>query len=419
MTQIILYEDERWPQFLPLAYLRGQFELRCGAGELWQRVGRLAAESLPETSIDFWCRPELADLIGERTTRPVNQLPSEGCLLLSGRGYWFELPAVEGDKSSWIGTQGEDGEIACVFADAALATKLTPASMLDADQLQSVIAGLPRRDVSGLVRLFDWPWEVVHFNASAVGEDFRLAMPRQTPPVFPGAHLLNPTDIHIGPGSHIKPCTVIDAEEGPVWIGARVTVQPHAYIQGPCYIGNDCLIQPGAVIREGCSFGPRCKIGGEVEASIVQSFSNKQHDGFLGHAYLGQWINIGADCLNSDLKNTYGTVRVPINGREVETNEQFVGLLMGDYAKTGINVAFPTGAVVGVCSNVVVPAAPKFTPSFTWIDPNGQQPFNVDRGLEAARRMMSRRRQELTPAMEAALRGAQQQAAEIEIPLSG
>jgi len=419
MVQIILYEDEQWSRFLPLVYLRGLFELRCGAGELWQRVERLAEESQPQTQVDFWCRPELADLIGERTGRPVNQPTTDGCLLLNGRGFWFDLPAVEAGESSWVGTLGEGGAVACIRADATLAAKLTPAALLDADQLQSAVAGLPQRDVSGLVRLFDWPWEVVHFNASAVGEDFRQAMGPQSLTQFPGVHLLNPAGIHIGAGSRIKPCTVIDAEEGPVWIGARVTVQPHAYIQGPCYIGNDCLIQPGAVVREGCSFGPRCKVGGEVEASIVQSFSNKQHDGFLGHAYLGQWINIGADCLNSDLKNTYGTVRVPVNGREVETNEQFVGLLMGDYAKTGINVAFPTGAVVGVCSNVVVPAAPKFTPSFSWIDPRGVRAFDVERGLEAARRMMSRRQQELTPALEAALRGAQQRATEIEVPQDG
>ena len=107
------------------------------------------------------------------------------------------------------------------------------------------------------------------------------------------------------------PCVVLDAEEGPIYIGRNVKISPHTSIQGPCYIGDNTLIQANAVIRENTSIGPVCKVGGEIEASIIHSYSNKQHDGFLGHSYLGQWINIAADAINSDLKNTYGSVRVP------------------------------------------------------------------------------------------------------------
>lgn len=414
MPPIILYEDDRWTRFLPLVYLRATFQLRCGVGELWQRVEQLILEEENTAAVSCWCRPELEELVVETTQRKVNTPVTEECLLLNGRAFWTRLPDIWVGEPSWVGTSGENDDITCIWASADLAKALSTDIMQDADALASAVEGLPRRDVSDCATLFDWPWDVVNFNATAVIADWRLSELHGTSYSLPGVHLLRPDAIHLGAGTRVKPCVVIDAEEGPVWIGANVTVQPHSYIQGPCYIGNDCLIQPRSVVREGCSFGPRCKIGGEFEASIIHGFSNKQHDGFLGHAYLGEWINIGADTLNSDLKNTYGTVRVPINGRDVETGQQFIGLLMGDHTKTGINVTFATGAVVGACSNVVISSPPKFVPSFTWLAVDGPKPFDVERCLDAARRMMARRSRELTPTLEAAIRSVERQAADVE-----
>jgi UDP-N-acetylglucosamine diphosphorylase/glucosamine-1-phosphate N-acetyltransferase len=216
--------------------------------------------------------------------------------------------------------------------------------------------------------------------------------------VDPGSYLLNGEAIHVGRGTRIKPCVVIDAEDGPVWIGEDVTVYPHVYIQGPCYIGDGCTIQPGAAIKEGTHLGPVCKVGGEVEASIIQGYSNKQHDGFLGHSYLGSWVNIAADCINSDLKNTYGSIRVPVNGYEVDSGEMFVGMLVGDHSKSGINVSFPTGAVVGFCSSIFAPQSPKYVPSFSWITGERTARYDVQRGVDLARRVMARRKKDMSEA---------------------
>ncbi len=408
---IILFEDECWSRFLPLVYLRGLFELRCGQGLLWERVVRLSDAEDDETDVlGYWCRPGLAELVAEQISGPVNQPLTSRSLLLCGRGFWRSLPEYDDGERSWVGTIGESEDIACIAADDELARSLTPDVMLSASRLKDTIGHLPRRDVSGHVHLFAWPWELVNANSDAIVQDCELLQSRSefmsAADDLPGVHLLNRDAIHIGTGTRINPCVVIDAEHGPVWIGERVTIQPHVFIEGPAVIGDDCLVQPGGVIRHGTSLGPRCKVGGEVEASILQGFTNKQHDGFLGHSYLGSWVNIGADCLNSDLKNTYGSIRVPINGREVDTGEQFVGLLMGDHSKTGINVAFPTGAVVGLCSNVVCPLSPKFVPSFAWIDAEGRRPFDIDRGMEVARRMMSRRGREISAAAQAAFRSS-------------
>ena len=175
-----------------------------------------------------------------------------------------------------------------------------------------------------------------------------------------------------------------------------MTIGPHVTITGPCYIGDRCLIQPGAIIA-GSSIGPVCKIGGEVEASVFQGYSNKQHDGFLGHSYIGQWVNIGADTITSDLKNTYGSVRVPINGRLVDSAEMFVGSIIGDHTKTGINVGLPTGCVIGFASNVFVSRyVPQFVPSFSWLVDDGLQTNDPKRALAVARKVMARRQQQLT-----------------------
>ncbi len=253
--------------------------------------------------------------------------------------------------------------------DDALAAALSPEALLNEVRSEGLLAGVPRVDMSDHVTLMAFPWDLVAHNDALLRADWEERRPGRTiaGDVHPGSHLLG-DDIHIGAGTRVAPCVVIDAAAGPVWIGEDCTIQPHSFIEGPCFLGDRTLLQPGAVVHEGCTVGRVCKIGGELEASIFHPYSNKQHDGFLGHAVVGSFVNVAADVVASDLKNTYGRIRVPINGREVDSGRMFVGPTIGDHSKVGINVSFPTGAVMGFCSSVVGPAAPKFTPSFAWID---------------------------------------------------
>jgi hypothetical protein len=140
-----------------------------------------------------------------------------------------------------------------------------------------------------------------------------------------------------------------------------------------------------------------CKVGGEIEASIIAGYSNTQHAGFLGHSYVGSWVNIGAGTVNSNLKNTYGSVRVPINGLEIDTGLTLFGAVIGDHAKLAIGQTLPTGASVGfaamtACSGVL----PKFVPSFSWLTDDHATQGDPSRLLTAARRMMERRGINLT-----------------------
>ncbi len=172
----------------------------------------------------------------------------------------------------------------------------------------------------------------------------------------------------MGRGAKIHPMVVLDAEHGPIYIDEDAEIQPFSRIEGPCYIGRNSILL-GAKCREGNSIGPCCRIGGEVEESIIQGYSNKYHDGFLGHAYVGQWVNLGALTTNSDLKNDYSEVKITLDGRtQLSTGSTKVGALIGDHAKTSIGTLLNTGTCVGAMSVLVAGGRllPKFIPSFTW-----------------------------------------------------
>ncbi len=143
---------------------------------------------------------------------------------------------------------------------------------------------------------------------------------------------------------------VVDTSQGPIVLDDNVAVGPHCFMSGPVYVGPNSRIIEQSSIKDKVCLGHTTKIGGEVEASIIEAYSNKQHHGFLGHSYLGSWINLGAGTCNSDLKNTYGEVKMEYAGQKVSTGMQFIGCIMGDYSKSAINTGIFTGKVIGTCS---------------------------------------------------------------------
>ncbi len=423
---VIVYENGGWRRMLPLVYNRATCQLLSGSGELLSQVRRLIAPALAQDShssgtngranpLGLWCRPGLQEVVAEETGLPVNQILTTGTLLLDGLGFWRSLPDVDRRERAWVGTAGDDEAIACLWADEELARELHFNELLDSGRLEAIVSGLPRRDVSPHVRLFRWPWELVNANDDSIARCWPADGGGCFGEICPGSHLMEPGSMHIGSGTRIKPGAVIDAESGPVWIGNNVDVSPHSYIQGPAWISDECVIQPGAIIKGGTTLGPVSKAGGEIQASIIHGFSNKQHDGFLGNSYIGQWVNIGADAVCSNLKNTYGTVRVPIRGIATESGELCAGLLAGDHSRIGIGVHFPTGAVVGFGSCISTPSSPQFVPSLTWVTEAGMEPLDLEQGLLAAERMMARRARKLSPSQRQAFLDVAEQAAELEL----
>lgn len=395
MPTTVVFEDAGYVNLLPLVYWRSPCELRLGFDTLLDKT----RAAWRDAAIHLFVRPCLAEVLSERYGPVVNQPVAGPAVFVNSRllvGRAFDVP---------LNTVLEiDGTVAAVSLDAQRASRMTPDIFLDPAALQTALLDLPREPLKVPdVALLRYPWDFVHANHRELRRQWHVLVGRGGVEghVYDGAYLLNREGIHVGPGSKIMPCVVLDAEEGPIYIGSNVRISPHTSIQGPCYIGDNTLIQASAVIRENTTIGPVCKVGGEIEASIIHSYSNKQHDGFLGHAYLGQWINIAADSINSDLKNTYGSVRVPINGVEVDSGEMFVGLTVGDHSKLGINSSFATGSVVGFSANLFMSAhIPKFVPSFAWYTDTCREDYDPQRGCQIARKVMARRKIEMTPAQE-------------------
>jgi UDP-N-acetylglucosamine diphosphorylase/glucosamine-1-phosphate N-acetyltransferase len=173
-----------------------------------------------------------------------------------------------------------------------------------------------------------------------------------------------------------------------------------AMLRGPLAIMEGAVVKMGAKIYGATTIGPECRIGGEVSNSIFLGFANKGHDGFMGNALIGEWCNLGADTNCSNLKNNYGKVNTYSyeTQQQVPTNELFMGLTLGDHSKSAINVQFNTASVVGVCSNVFCTHfPPKFVASFQWVSDEGNEKYDLDKAIEAATAMMTRRNVAFSP----------------------
>ena len=196
---------------------------------------------------------------------------------------------------------------------------------------------------------------------------------------------------------------VIDAENGPVYIDEGAEIHPFSRIEGPCYIGRKSILL-GAKCREGNSIGDLCRVGGEVEESIIHGYSNKYHDGFLGHAYVGEWVNLGAFTTNSDLKNDYTNVTMTLDGHTpIDTGSQKVGALIGDHTKTSIGTLMNTGANVGAMALIAASGKPlpKFIPSFAWfLEGAVTKGFGKLKLYETAQIVMDRRGRTWSSSME-------------------
>ena len=248
------------------------------------------------------------------------------------------------------------------------------------------------------VHLVEYPWDLINRLHEQMGIDFRrkvksLKGKQIKGKVYAGCHLLNKKNIVIDAGSVVKPGVVIDAENGPVYIGKNVTIMSHATIVGPVHIGDGSIVKIGAQVYGETYLGRVCKVGGEIAESVMHAYANKQHEGFLGHSYLGAWVNLGAGTTNSDLKNNYSTVKVQTGAGTIDSGSVFVGATIGDHTKSAINTVFNSGTVVGVSSNVFGSGfPPKFIPSFSWGGAGEAfATYSFDRALEVAERVMQRR----------------------------
>lgn len=398
MWGLCIFEDKGYTDLLPLTYNRAVYELRCGISTLLEKV----LHCHPNTRVSLFCRDYLANTLRERHPYNINTLDkdAEGYLFINGRAIDARDIPLEGEEE--IGMCGdtiiyarlEEKNYRSLSADSFL--KDTP--LLEERKRVKV--------VEVKARLINYFWDIVKNNVEELRGDFERLQQGGfiCCKVTEGVHLLNPQGIFLGKNSVIKPGCVLDAEKGPIYVGEDALLMPNATLIGPAFIGRGAVVQPCSRLRAGSNIGEGCKVGGEVVNSILHSYSNKQHDGFLGDSYIGSWVNIGAGTTNSNLKNTYGNIRVQLGEKMIDSGETFLGVVIGDHTKVGINSSFSAGSVVGFCCNVVGRyPVPRFIPSFSWCAERIQE-YHLDNALEVARRTMARREKPLPEAEEALFR---------------
>ncbi len=204
-------------------------------------------------------------------------------------------------------------------------------------------------------------------------------------------------------GAVLEPGVILDARKGAIILERDVEVRAGTRLEGPVRVDHDSFLLGGHLRH--VSVGPHCRIHGEISTSVFQGFANKSHDGFLGHSVVGEWVNLGAGTITSNLKNTYGPIRLDIGTVRIETGRTNLGTLFGDHAKTAIGTLLPTGAVVGAGANLFgTPRAPKWVPAFAWGGDSDEQ-LTLDAFVATAGRILPRRDVAVDAAMEASLRG--------------
>jgi UDP-N-acetylglucosamine diphosphorylase/glucosamine-1-phosphate N-acetyltransferase len=255
--------------------------------------------------------------------------------------------------------------------------------------------GAPRRAAGGA--LLGYPWDLVSRIGEFIEDDYLLWAGRG-PARFEGVAVLGPPERFVADATaRVEPCVVVDTRQGPVLVDRGAVVQAFSRLEGPCYVGPETQVLAGRV--RGSSFGPQCRVGGEVEASVVQGYSNKAHDGFLGHSYVGEWVNLGAGTHTSDLRNDYGPVSVTLGGQKVETGQMKVGSFVGDHTKASIGCLFNTGSAVGPFGQLVTSGAllPRALPAFCQVSGSRvQERTDLKQMFATAATAMCRRRREWT-----------------------
>ena len=388
---MIVFDDQYRAAFFPLAQNRSVGDLRCGILKLRQRLQQFLDDS-DETAV--WTDPLLTGLYRERKPEwPVNQPALANTLLVNSR-LKVTQASIETLKSLPQGSCLHHGDVIL-----ALRTLEEMPALPALDEL----SGQGYKLLPSELELYCNLCDIIHDNDRLLRFDFEQLF-YDNDNYFetePGVTALNPYGIWIGEKVELKPGVVLDASDGPIVLDQGARVLANAVITGPAYIGKKSLVRVGAKIYGGTSIGPVCKIGGEVEGSIFQAYSNKQHDGFLGHSFIGEWVNLGADTNNSDLKNNYGNVSFHsyLSDSKVDSGTMFLGTMIGDHAKLGINTSINTGCVIGIGSNLYGPnLISGFIPDFSWGQASQLVRYHFDRFCATAAAVKARRGLEFSSA---------------------
>ena len=390
---LVIFETGFWIDFAPLTLTRPVCSLASGTGTILQRQLR----QFKPDRLSLWVRPELAEFCRQRiipqlpipasVNEPLDDQPA--ILLNAAVMRPSSLPPDQFQPCRQFATNGQ-----LTFA-VVQDSGLSPADPLENTLRWQSLAQLPPGNTQQ--QLASQIADLIHENDKLIGEDFAAIADSMA--ILPAGpfHVAGYQNVRVGKDVKIAVGSALDATAGPIILDTGVSIGANCVIEGPCYIGPGTYVRPISLVRGGMSIGPSCKVGGELAESIIQGNTNKVHDGYLGHSFLGEWVNLGAGTTTSNLKNTYGEITLKIGSREVLTGKMFLGSLIGDFTKAAIGSRFMSGTYIGVNSMIASSShAPRFVPSFCFLTDTRQEAFALSKAIEVATRVFSRRNRPFT-----------------------
>ena len=355
---------------LPMSYTRPVAEVRVGILKIHEKWSK----HLESSESYFRSQDYLSPLFKHPTSRTLtisgNVLPSEEL-----------VSSIKGLNEDEVIVYNE--QIIAGFYDSSETFELGNRKSIEIDHIDQVIH----------------PWDIFRLNGEEIKKDFQLLTEGRKSQPLNDPHTKTYGDqIFLEEGATVK-AAILNAENGPIYIGKDAEISEGAMIRGPFALCDHSVVNMGTKIKGDSTVGPHCKVGGEISNSVIFGYSNKGHEGFLGNAVLGEWCNLGADTNNSNLKNNYANVKMWdfASERFKDTGLQFCGLIMGDHSKCGINTMFNTGTTVGVSANIFGDGFPRtIIPSFAWGGSSGFTTYQTRKAFETAELVMQRRNKSLT-----------------------
>lgn len=397
MNRLYFYDDARARTFEPFVLTRPASELTCGAvltRMRWERATGTKATG-------FIASPLLADF--EEFDAPPsiaeNAVLEAGAIVVNSRCVISLDEVLANDQNVWIC----EGIVCAVRLSRPVAVSDFVNGDVELDIFNIDLYGAPHEPRRLHGRWMREVWDYLAHLTPQLSDDIAALTQTVTSSSMLYDAVIGEHGIVIEDGAKIEPYVLFDTTAGPVMVRSGATISAFSRIVGPCYIDHDATVLGEMVAN--CSIGPFSKIRGEIHSSIVLGYSNKGHSGFVGHSYLGRWVNLGAGTTTSNLKNTYGTVQLWTPSGVRNTEQQFLGTLFGDHAKTGIGTMLNTGTVLSVGANVYGGNMPaKYVPPFAWGDSEPYGSFAIDKFIEVATRVMRRRNVQISGRQESQLR---------------
>ncbi|HRX16933.1 MAG TPA: putative sugar nucleotidyl transferase [Spirochaetota bacterium] len=377
-------------KYNPISQTRPVWDILCGCLYAFERIKILCDNKYPGIDLVFLCSRDMLNFCKEKhPSLDIVDTIADGKATLFLNPFLYDIDFIDMEIQNCVYLNGNT--FLAAYTDSANSLRFSP----DATDNRLDI-------VESEIIVPDYIWDMVNQNGFYIHNDISLLKKKNSVTVdYDSLTIVGSSEnLYIDNEAVIDPFVVIDTRKGPVYISGGVTINSFTRVEGPCYLAPGVILY-GAKIREGCSIGEGCRIGGEVEDSVFHPWSNKYHDGFIGHACIGEWVNLGALTTNSDLKNNYSSVAVYQNGNIINTGLVKVGCFIGDHTKMSIGSLINTGASIG-CFSMSVHSGrmtPQFIPSFSIFIKNGLRDIkSVETLLDSTEIVMNRRNKSMSNA---------------------